>query len=363
MKEKLSEKEVKILELIRENPYISQQELSKQLCLSRSAVAGYISSLTRKGKILGRAYILPKQRGVVCIGGANLDRKAWLSGELQAKTSNPVHISRSYGGVARNIAENLAKTGMQVSLLTVVGDDREGEEIVKHCQEAGIDVSLLEKVSGVNTGNYTAVLQPDGEMAFALAEMDVLQRLDHSLLERFWSRIRAGNSVVVDTNLSASVIEDVIRRCRADEIFLCMVPVSVPKANRLPEDASGVALWIGNADELSEVTGVKTRTQQECEYACHILMKRGVHRVVVTRGSSGVYFMEADGECGWLESLPSGDVVDVTGAGDAFAAGVVGSLHQHFSLREACQKGLTFAMLTLKTEASVSTELSPKIWE
>ena len=66
----------RILALIQRNPYLSQQELSEQIGISRSAVAGHISALTREGLILGRAYVLPQvQRPIVCIGGANIDRK------------------------------------------------------------------------------------------------------------------------------------------------------------------------------------------------------------------------------------------------------------------------------------------------
>ena len=65
----------RILELIRHNPHVSQQELSEQIGISRSAVAGHIASLTREGLILGRAYVLPQaRRPIVCIGGANIDR-------------------------------------------------------------------------------------------------------------------------------------------------------------------------------------------------------------------------------------------------------------------------------------------------
>ena len=56
MRVSLSQKEKQVLELIRKNPFVTQQELSNQLGLSRSAVAGHVSSLTRKGQIVGRAY-------------------------------------------------------------------------------------------------------------------------------------------------------------------------------------------------------------------------------------------------------------------------------------------------------------------
>ncbi|PTX64828.1 pseudouridine kinase [Melghirimyces profundicolus] len=361
MNEPLSPKEKRILDLIRKDPFVTQQQLSRQLGLSRSAVAGYISALMRKGRILGRAYVLPERRGITCIGGANLDRKARLSGPLQRGTSNPVDVSHSFGGVARNIAENLARSGLDVSLLTLVGEDRDGEALLESCVESGVDVSLAETVPGARTGTYTAVLQPGGEMALALADMEIFDRMDTRILNRSWPRIRAGGIVVADTNLPADTLGDLVRRCREASLFLCVVPVSVPKAGRLPREATGVDLWIGNAAELEAVTGVETDTSAGCERACLILRKRGVRRVVLTCGADGVFHTGEEGE-GWLESPSSAKVVDVTGAGDAFAAGVVGSLHRGASLEEACRIGTVFAALTLKTEASVSPELSPGVW-
>ncbi|MGA9225988.1 MAG: winged helix-turn-helix transcriptional regulator, partial [Mesobacillus sp.] len=107
----MNEKEALILKLIKEDPFISQSDLAVKTDLSRAEVAGYISSLIKQGKILGRAYILPEKRQVLCVGGANIDRKIWSKSQLELGTSNPAESSKSCGGVARNIGENLGRLG------------------------------------------------------------------------------------------------------------------------------------------------------------------------------------------------------------------------------------------------------------
>ncbi|EGK12684.1 PfkB family carbohydrate kinase [Desmospora sp. 8437] len=362
MRVSLSSKEQQVLELIRENPFVSQQELSNQLGLSRSAVAYHISALARKGQIVGRAYILPDRKGLVCIGGANVDRKVRLHGPLRPGTSNPVRGMRTFGGVARNIAENLARAGVEVSLLTAVGEDRDGEAILDHCRNSGVDVSLSTRWSGDETGSYTAVLEPGGEMALALADMEVLDRIDPSLLERLWPRIRSVETVIADTNLPPETLEELIRRCREDGVDLAIVPVSVPKADRLPKDLTGVTVWVGNADEASEIVGDGIREEVDGIEACRMLRQRGVRHVVLTRGEAGVLYADEENGEGALPG-PVVEVVDVTGAGDAFAAGVIGSLHQGSDLETACRTGLRFAKATLETEASVAPGLGPGIWK
>ena len=107
----LNEKETAIVRLLRKNPFLTQQEMANQLDMSRPALANLISGLTKRGIITGRAYILSEENEVVCIGGANVDRKFHLNGGAQLGTSNPAAMSVSVGGVARNIADNLGRLG------------------------------------------------------------------------------------------------------------------------------------------------------------------------------------------------------------------------------------------------------------
>jgi pseudouridine kinase len=169
-------KKQQLVELIRANPFIAQQDLANQLGLSRSAVAGYIAGLIRERKLLGRAYVLPDHRPVVCIGAANLDRKLRTLGPLALGTSNPASQSESFGGVARNIAENLARLGAPVALLTAVGADSSGAALLAHAESLGIDTRGALRLDGASSGTYTAVLDQNGEMVVALADMALYDR-------------------------------------------------------------------------------------------------------------------------------------------------------------------------------------------
>ena len=94
---------------------------------------------------------------VLCIGGANLDRKLRLSETLRMGTSNPVSSEVSPGGVARNVAENLALLGCKVRLLSTFSDDLEGNWLLDHLNSAGVDVSPSLIVPGRKSGSYTAL--------------------------------------------------------------------------------------------------------------------------------------------------------------------------------------------------------------
>lgn len=91
------DKEQQIVNHIKINPYISQQELAEKVGLSRSAVANYIANLTKRGVIKGRAYILGNEHTILCVGGANIDRKAKTKEDVRFYSSNPVTIREACG--------------------------------------------------------------------------------------------------------------------------------------------------------------------------------------------------------------------------------------------------------------------------
>src|SRR6185437_2163670 len=84
--------------------------------------------------------VRPRRDRVVCVGNAALDRTFALTGPARMATSNPAAVRPGFGGVARNVAENLARLGVPVSLVTQVGDDAGGRALRADCAAAGIDV-------------------------------------------------------------------------------------------------------------------------------------------------------------------------------------------------------------------------------
>src|SRR4051794_18237045 len=91
----LGQQERAVLDAIAANPFVGQQDIATSLGLARSTVAAHIVSLVQKGHILGRGYVLPEARRIVCIGGATVDRKYRAGSRLVPGTSNPVEGGRA----------------------------------------------------------------------------------------------------------------------------------------------------------------------------------------------------------------------------------------------------------------------------
>ena len=352
-----------VLQLITANPFVSQQELADRCGLSRSAVAGHIASLVRERRLLGRAYLLPEtkvlQPGLLCFGGCNLDRKLRTLDQFTLGTSNPVSQFESYGGVARNIAENVARLGHKVGLISALGDDAAGRAMQAQAQGLGIDLAASLYVPQHASDTYTAVLDQAGNMLLALAHMELVEQISTEFLAGRKQECEQAGMWLADMNLPASSIAYLLKAARTSMIPLVMVAVSQPKMARLPADLSGVYLLLLNRDELASRLGVASIADQDLAAACAQVQAQGVQNLIVTLGEQGVCYTADAGLC-FLKAPKIAKVADVTGAGDAFAAAVCWSLLQvEHDLQLACRRGLTLAALTLQCSTTVCPEIGP----
>ncbi|MCV2353250.1 winged helix-turn-helix transcriptional regulator [Paucibacter sp. B2R-40] len=358
----MDSKKEQLLGLVQHNPFISQQDLAERLGLSRSAVAGHIAALTRERRILGRAYVMPQRRPIVCIGGSNIDRKLRSLASLQMGNSNPAVSSESPGGVARNVAENLARLGLPVHLLSAFGEDAAGRALLAQANSLGVDCSASLIAADAPTGSYTAVLNPDGSLALGLAQMDLCERMTPDFLRQCASQRAQAGLLLIDLNLPTESIQQLLLEALAEgSPALAAVAVSAPKMTRLPLDLRGLSLLMLNRDELAACAGIAIDRDADLALAHQRLSARGLRRLIVTQGADALWFGTA-GEA--LQSLKPkrAKVVDVTGAGDAFAAGVCAGLSQApEDLAGACRLGISLARLTLQSERTVSPELSPAL--
>ena len=352
----MNEKEKLLLTYIEENPFMTQQELSERSGMSRSAVAGYISNLVKQGKIMGRAYVLPKKNGITCIGGANIDRKLQLDGKLIAETSNPARTEQSSGGVARNIAENLGRLGKLANLITVVGEDTEGSWLLSQTKSYA-DVSASQRLLNESTGAYSAILDERGEMLFALADMNIYESVDIGFIDKRWGLISSSEMVLLDTNFPEEVLKYIIRRCQTEGVPITIIPVSEPKVLKLPTSLEGVSWFICNKGEAETYLGMTIETEGDYFKAAKAITQRGAERVVITRGDQGLIYYTTYKEARAVLP-PKVEVADVTGAGDALVAGILFGYLKGSDTDGACRIGVICSSITLQSKFTVAPMLN-----
>ncbi len=301
---------------------------------------------------------------IVCIGASNIDRKLRSLQALQMGTSNPATLSETPGGVARNVAENLARLGAQVQLLTAVGDDAAGQALLAQLQALGVHTDGSLQAKGQATGSYTAVLSAQGELVLAMAHMRLADELTPNFLQQTAAQRQGAKLWVMDLNLPADSVAALQQEALQSDVPLVAVAVSQPKMARLGHSLAGIHTLVLNRAELETLTGHALPRLTNLSAAFTALHTLGLKRLVVTLGAQGA---------AWGDSLlghtrmqrlhappvPAADVVDVNGAGDAFCAGLCWQLlRQPHTLQAACERGLQLAALTVQTDATVHPHIA-----
>lgn len=284
-----------------------------------------------------------------CLGGAVWDRKLRLEAAPVRASSNPVTESSHPGGVARNVAHNLSLLGLPVALLSAWGDDAAGALLRMDCLRLGLDIDAVLTVPDTATGAYTAVLEPSGELHLGLAQLDALHHLGPGKLTRTQPRRSQAAIQLADLNLRRDTLEAWLAEPRQG--LAVVLAVSEPKMAALPEDLSRLDLLIANSGEWWAAGG---NTE---------LARRGLKRALVTQGAQGVRLGQW-GEIQWQwQTLPAPatpNVADVTGAGDAFAAGVLAALQRRpGDWLGAARFGQRLAQICLQSPLSVAPDIHP----
>jgi pseudouridine kinase len=293
---------------------------------------------------------------VLVIGAASLDLKGYVSGLLYPGASNPGLVRRSMGGVARNVAENLARLGVQVALMTAIGDDPIGQTVLREAREIGIDTGPALIVDGGRTGTYLAVYDANNSLYVAVDDMSVLDAITPRYIHERRKLIADAAMVVVDANLSPAALETLFGITHKVGVRVCADPTSTVLAGRLRPYVPALALTTPNAAEAEALSGLSIENEDDALRVARYLITLGTGLVVVTLGEQGLAYATSS-ESGRLPAMRT-QVVDMTGAGDALTAGVMFGLLNDFEPVESVRLGLAAATLTLRCTETVCPDLS-----
>jgi pseudouridine kinase len=299
---------------------------------------------------------------VVVIGGANIDVKARSAAPIIGGTSNPGNTVTSSGGVGRNIAENLARLGTTTLLVAAVGRDPSGDRLLDETSTAGVRVEHGLRTDSP-TGTYTAVLDFDGELVVAVADMATTATLDVAHLETIRELIHGACLLVLDGNLSDDVLAAALDFAADAQRMVLLDPVSVPKAGRIGplfNTRRPVYAVTPNRDELAALTSMAVSTDAELALAVASLHGRGVRNVWVRLGAFGSLLFE-DGQSGVGFSALSAVVVDVTGAGDAMVGAFAHAIVGGQSLHDAARFAHAAAALTIASAHTVRPDITQQL--
>lgn len=258
---------------------------------------------------------------ILCIGSVLWDVIGRSSSHMQIGSDVPGRITRLPGGVAMNIAMTLRRFDLIPAVLTAIGSDAEGEDLIAACTRMGIVTDHVYRSKDLPTDRYMAVEGANGLIS-AIADAHSLEAAGSKILRPLEDGTFGDASapydglVALDGNLTEALLSDISKSQYFARADLRVAPASPGKAERLlPLLAhTGTTIYL-NLEEAGLLC--HTRFKSSADGAAGLL-KRGARRVLVTDGSKSA----SDGNANGVVTArpPKVLVTRVTGAGDTFMA-------------------------------------------
>lgn len=346
--------ELKIFEIIKSNPLISQQDIAVKLGITRSSVGVHISNLKNKGVILGMGYIVPESEYMVVIGGANVDIVGKSNHDIIKNDSNVGIVEVSVGGVGRNISENLTRLNVKNYLIAPIGDDYNGRKIISNSEQVGIDLTHSFILENTRSSSYMAILDNNRDMLYAVADMDIMNCLDSEALQKRKRVIQNAKFIILDANLSEEALKFIFENF---DNKIIVDTVSTEKSKKFIPYLDKIYLMKPNKYELEKLSGVIISANADIEKAALKLINTGLKHLIVTMGEKGAIYFDKTKLIKFSHTQKV-DVKNATGAGDAFMAGMCYELMKDKSIKEVVISGMSAAKIALQSDDTVNPDMS-----
>ncbi len=298
---------------------------------------------------------------VLVIGSAMLNISARADNHLTSGIHQFGHIQQHVDGVARNIAENLARLEIDTILLSAIADDDIGEHIMTQSVEAGVDCSHTLRVSGAKTATTLSVYDNDGSLSTMLDDYSIMEFLDSDYLLDHESIFRDASLIVIDATLTDEALDTLFELAIRYDIRVCADPTSPLLAGKLCKYIPNLYLIVPNASETVSLCALdEPATDRDSAIkTARTLVSMGARIAVVTLGENGLAYADNSGS-GYIRAIHT-EVINTSGAGDALSGAIIFGILNDVPVDEAMRLGVTAASLTLASEETVLPKLSQEL--
>ena len=296
---------------------------------------------------------------IAIIGGINIDIEGAPYKEIKYHDSNPGKIRLSYGGVGRNIAENVARLGGDCAMISCVGDEPMSIGARNYLEALGVDVSHV-RILSETPSMYLSILDEKGDMELAVSDMDIIDKITPEYIDEIRHYLEGASVVALDGNLTEELLEHATAVLRGTKLFYD--PVSANKGVRAKNFAGRFFAVKPNRLEAEAILDMDIDNDEDVRAAGRRFMELGVSQVYITLGEDGVFFMEK-GDEGFIRPAEGIKIRSATGAGDSFSACILLGMSMGMNARKIAEMGMAAARITMESRNAVSEELSIELIE
>ena len=299
--------------------------------------------------------------GIVVIGSTFVDIKGYPMGQYIPDGRNAGSIENVHGGVARNVVENIANIELRPAFVSLVDDNGAGLDVINKLNRHKVDTTYVKQTKD-GMGVWLAIFDHTGDLAGSISKRPDLQPIYDILLEHGDEIISNADSIALELDLEHDVVKEVFRLAQKHnkQVFAVISNMSIALERR--DFFQKLDCFVCNQLEsgMLFMKDLENLTPEELLEQLPTLSQRaGIRKMVVTMGEKGAVYYSEDGESGICPALKV-DVVDTTGAGDAFFSGVAAGITYGKTLKESCEIGTRLSASVITTKDNVCPRFRPE---
>ena len=298
---------------------------------------------------------------VLVLGASIVDIFGFCGRSYAQRDSIPGHIKISFGGVCRNIAENLARVGVNTQFISTLGDDENGKSILEHSKKFGYNMENSLFLEGESTPTYLAILNHQGEMESAVVDMESLNKMDERFVDEKHEVFENAEYTIVDSD-NPALLEYILKKYQGKSKFI-LDPVSAKKAKKIRHLIKYFHTIKPNRFETEALCGFKIETNDDLKKAGRFFIEQGVKNVFISLDADGIYYITSEGEEGTLACCEAIEVKNVTGAGDSFVAGIGYGYMNNLNIKDTLKYSVAMSIITITHEETINPKISHELVE
>ena len=299
--------------------------------------------------------------GIVVIGAVFVDVKGYPDANFIPTGRNAGRVERVHGGVGRNVVEDIANCELRPTFVSLVDESGDGMDVVRKLQNHKVNTDYIWKTRD-GMGTWLAVFDNDGDVAASISKRPNLLPIADILDQHGDEIFAAADSVIVEIDIDKDIVKRTLKLAKKynKKVFSVVGNMSIALERR--DFLKSIDCFVCNIQEagllfFDDYTG---RTPEEMvEILSEKVMAAQIPSMIVTMGGDGAVYADMHGDKGFCPARKV-DVIDTTGAGDSFCAGVAIGLTYGKTLAEACGIGAMLAASVIVTTESVCPRFLPR---
>lgn len=299
--------------------------------------------------------------GIVVIGSTFVDVKGYPLGQYISDGRNAGTVEQVHGGVARNVVENIANIELRPSFVSLVDDNGAGLDVINKLNRHKVDTKYVVQTKD-GMGMWLAIFNNSGDLEASISKRPDLQPIYNILKEHGDEIVSNADSVAIELDLEKDVVKEVFRLAEKYNKRVYAVISNMGIALERRDFFQKLDCFVCNQQESGMLFAkdMEGKAPEEMLSELPKLSKdAGIRKMVVTMGANGAVYYSEDGEEGILPANKV-EVIDTTGAGDAFFSGVTAGLTYGKTLRESCEIGTRLSASVITTKENVCPRFRPE---